>query len=147
MPPYLFDGSPHPVGGCFISSRNGRCGGKAFTDSCGNLIPQKWVIDLIAHWSKNNECSRVGVVIHASRLPTTNVKLNSHLQSCMNQIENSPVNEWNHYDYSDRIQNKDSWNPVLTEKPLIMNGFSIDPNTSIANVDRVGDGESFIKHS
>jgi hypothetical protein len=44
----------------------------------------------------------------------------------MNQIENSPVNEWNHYDYSDRIQNKDSWNPVLTEKPLIMNAILLD---------------------
>lgn len=63
----------------------------------------------------------------------------------MNQIENWPVNEWNHYEPSDRLETKDSWDPVLSDKPLIMNGFSIPLNTNIANVERVIDGEPMIK--
>ena len=127
------------------------CGGMAgaagrhFTDCGRHPIPQKLVIDPIAHWFKDDERSRVGGVILASRLPTSNLRLSFHPQICMNQIENWPVNEWNHYDPSDRLESKDSWNPVLTEKPLIMNGFSIDSNTNIANVDRAIDGEPMIK--
>jgi hypothetical protein len=93
------------------------------------------------------ESKRRGVLAKPSRLPRPipEITLNPSLE--MNNIESSPVNEWNNFGPSGKPQKGDPWQPGPSESAALMNVIRSVVNSSITGDGVAGTDGQLVKNT